>query len=93
MNMPFMNNNSNREANINPNDSYRITQMGTDKLGQGFNGDKRMRVLLALETEGSLTVRELAPRAHMTGAEAERIIKILKHNGFIAPTSSTQTLE
>jgi Fic family protein len=93
MSMPFFNNNSNREANINPNDCYRITQMGTDKLGQGFNGDPRMRVLLALETEGTLTVKELAPRAHMTGAQAERVIKILKHNGFIVPASQGSTME
>ena len=65
------------------NSLFRLTETGREKL-QTFSGDTNSRILVALETEGSLNLDELSKQAHIPNDKLERLLPILCRQGLIA---------
>jgi DNA-binding MarR family transcriptional regulator len=72
---------------IPPHAAFRLTQLGTEKL-QGFNGDPRSRILMALETQGTSDVDEIAGIARLRKGQVEKYIPILLKGGYIQYVNS-----
>ena len=81
-----------RNRNIPANATFRLTQEGRDKL-QDFKGDARSRVLVALETEGTSSVSEIATASGLGKGQVERLVPKLKRGGYIQYISGSMTDE
>ncbi len=82
-----------KKSGIPKNATFRITQQGSERVSQKFSGDAKSLILLALETEGTLNVEEIAQRAHINRGQAERLIPVLANGGYIALASTTSEAE
>ena len=71
-----------RGKNIPQNASFRLTQEGREKL-QNFRGDAKSRVLVALETEGTSGVSEIASSAGLSKGKVEALVPSLIRGGYI----------
>lgn len=56
--------------------AFHITQEGRDKL-QDFSGDPRSRILVALETQGTSDVAEIAQYSGLSKGQVEKAIPSL----------------
>ena len=74
------------------NASFAITQMGSEKL-QEFNGDDKQMVLMALETNGSMSLQEIAQRTTMTKSRAERVIAKLAQGGYVRLATGSGSMD
>ena len=68
--------------NVPSNASFRLTQEGREKL-QNFKGDAKSRVLVALETEGTSNVNEIASAAGLSKGKVEGLIASLIRGGYV----------
>ena len=74
--------------NIPPNATFRITQVGTEKL-QEFSGDPRSRVLVALESRGTIDIPEISSASGVSRGKVERMVPALIRNGYITYVSTS----
>lgn len=72
--------------------TFRITQQGTDKLGD-FSGDPKSRILVALETGGTSDLDEISTRSGLSKGQVERLIPILVRGGYIQYVSSSSGMD
>jgi len=79
-----------RTASIN--DNYRITQVGEEKLTSAFDGDIRSTVLSILQSNGTLSIKEVSQRANISPAKAEKVLLYLEHNNFVQNISNTNSM-
>lgn len=86
--MPFLT----RGRRIPRDATFRNTQLGTDKL-QEFKGDALSKVLMALETGGTLNVAEIAERSGISRGRVERLVPRLIQGSYIQPVSSSMVSE
>lgn len=70
------------------NATFRITQEGLSKLGGGFSGDDRSKLLFALESNGTCSVEEMARNSGLSRGKVERMIPSLIQGGYIQHTST-----
>lgn len=71
-----------KNRGIPANATFRITQTGQEKL-QGFKGDAKSRILVALETEGTCDVDEISQSSGLSRGKVENIIPILVRGGYV----------
>ena len=69
------------------NATFRLTETGREKLQQ-FTGDAKSQILVALETNGTSDVEELAHAAGMSKGQVERLIPQLVKGGYIQYVSA-----
>lgn len=81
-----------RNKNVPANATFRLTQEGRDKL-QDFRGDAKSRVLVALETEGTSNVGEIATTSGLSKGRVERLVPSLVRGGYIQYISGTTVEE
>ncbi len=62
--------------NIDPSDTFQITQQGREKL-QEFNADPKSQILMVLETRGSSTLDEIASASGLPRGQVERLLPML----------------
>ena len=74
--------------NIPPNATFRITQVGQEKL-QDFSGDPRSRILVALESGGTIDVSEISAKSGVSRGKVERMIPVLIHGGYVSYVSAS----
>lgn len=77
-----------RGKGVPANASFRLTQMGNERL-QEFRGDAKSRVLVALETEGTSTVGEIASSSGLSRGQVERLVPGLIRGGFVKYVSGS----
>ncbi len=77
-----------RGKSIPPNATFRITQIGQDKL-QEFSGDPKSRVLVALETRGTSDVEEIANASGLSRGQVERLVPSLVRGGYVQYITSS----
>ena len=77
-----------RGGGISTNASFRLTQEGKEKL-QDFRGDDKSRILVALETEGSSTIAEIASASGLNKGKVERLLPAMVRAGYIQYVSGT----
>jgi DNA-binding MarR family transcriptional regulator len=77
-----------RGRSIPPNATFRITQVGQDKL-QEFSGDPKSRVLVALETRGTSDVEEIATASGLSKGQVERLVPSLIRGGYVQYITSS----
>jgi hypothetical protein len=82
----------NKKSTIPKNASFRITQQGSEQV-QKYSGDAKSRILLALETQGTLNLEEIAQYSHLNKGQAERLIPVLAGGGYIALASTVAAEE
>lgn len=75
------------KSSIPKNASFRITQEGKEKL-QDYRGDAKSRILVALDTDGTSSVSEIAASSGLSKGAVERIIPSLMRNNFIQLSGS-----
>ena len=78
--------------NIPQNASFRLTQVGREKL-QDFRGDSKSRILVALETEGTSSVAEIASASGLSKGKVEAMIPSMIRGGYIQYVSSVSSEE
>ena len=81
-----------RGRNVPSNASFRLTQEGREKL-QNFRGDAKSRVLVALETEGTSGVSEIAAASGLSKGQVERLIPSLVRGRFVQYVSGAGSEE
>ena len=81
-----------RGRNIPQNASFRLTQEGREKL-QNFQGDAKSRILVALETEGSSTVSEIASASGLSKGKVEHLVPSMVRAGYIQYISGSRVEE
>ena len=69
------------------NATFSLTQEGRKKL-QEFNGDPKSQILMALETNGTSDIKEIASASGLSRGNVERYIKALTSGGYIQYVSS-----
>ena len=62
---------------------FRLTETGREKL-QTFSGDTSSRILVALETEGSLNLEELSRQSHIPSGKLENLLPVMCRQGLIS---------
>lgn len=67
---------------IPPNATFRLTQVGTEKL-QTFGGDPKSRILVALETQGTCGIDEIAQSSGVKKGQVEKLIPGMIRGGYI----------
>lgn len=72
----------NRGGGINKNAAFMITEQGREKLQQ-FTADTNSQILVTLETNGSMSLKELSRATGVTVGDLERKVKILEGSGYI----------
>jgi len=72
--------------------TFRLTQEGREKL-EGFSGDPKSQILMALETRGTSDVEEIADASGMSRGQVERYIRPLVRGGYIQYVSSSMGAE
>jgi len=72
-----------RRSGVPRNATFRLTQEGRDKL-QKFNGDPQSQVLMALETNGTSSVDELADATGLGRGRIERLIPQMAQAGYVS---------
>ena len=77
-----------RGRSIPPNATFRITQVGQDKL-QEFSGDPKSRVLVALGTRGTSDVEEIATASGLSKGQVERLVPSLIRGGYVQYITSS----
>lgn len=75
------------KGTIPKNASFRITQEGKDKL-QDYRGDAKSRILVALDTEGTSNVSELATASGLSRGRVEAMLPSLVRNNFVQLSGS-----
>lgn len=78
--------------NVPPNASFRLTQIGREKL-QDFRGDAKSRILVALETEGTSSVSEIASASGLSRGKVESMMPSMIRGGYIQYVSGTNINE
>ena len=73
-------------------DTFSLTEAGRDKL-QMYTGDTRSRLLVALETQGSSNIDDLAKSSGISRGQLEHIIPQLLRGRFIQSSSAGEGLE
>lgn len=81
-----------KRRNSSINDNYRITQVGEEKLTSAFEGDIRSTILTILQSGGTLSIKEVAQRANISPAKAEKVLLYLEHNNFVQNISNTNSM-
>ena len=79
-------------GNIPANATFRITQQGIDKVAE-YNGDAKSRILMALDTQGTLNIVELSQRSRLNRGKTERLLPSLLQGGYITLASSHSGVE
>jgi len=70
------------------NATFRLTETGREKLQQ-FTGDAKSQILVALETNGTSDVEELAHAANMSKGQVERMLPALVKGGYVQYVSAS----
>jgi len=70
------------------NATFRLTETGREKLQQ-FTGDAKSQILVALETNGTSDVDELAHAAGMSKGQVERLLPQLVKGGYVQYVSAS----
>jgi len=70
---------------------FRLTEQGKEKL-QTFSGDTTSRILMALETDGSLKLSELSSKTGVSGSKLEHLLPLLTRQGLIAIAGEGEAL-
>ena len=73
-------------------DTFSITQSGRDKL-QMYTGDTRSQLLVALETEGSSNIDDLAKASGISRGQLEHIIPQLLRGRLIQTSSACEGID
>ena len=76
-----------KSKRIPPNATFRLTQEGTAKL-QGFTGDPKSQILMALETGGTSDIDEISQASGMNRGQVERLVPVLMRGGYIQYVSA-----
>lgn len=82
----------NKGRGIPKNATFRLTQLGEEKLGDG-QSDIKGRVLLTLQVGGSQTIDEIASRGGMSRGSVEKAVFSLAQNQYVQPLSSSMGAE
>lgn len=75
------------KSTIPQNASFRITQEGKEKL-QDYRSDVRSRILVALDTEGTSNVSEIASASGLSKGKVEAILPGLVRGNFVTLANS-----
>lgn len=78
-----------RSRGIPTNATFRLTQEGRDKL-QTFQGDPKSRILVALETNGTSDIDEIAQGSGLSRGQVERMIPSMVRGGYIQYVGAMQ---
>jgi len=70
---------------------FRLTETGREKL-QTFSGDTGSRILVALETSGSLKLDEIAHQAQVSRGKLEHLLPVMCRQGLIAVAGGGEDL-
>ena len=73
-------------------DTFSLTQSGRDKL-QMYTGDYKSRLLVALETEGSSNIDDLAKSSGISRGQLEHMIPQLLRGRFIQTSSVSEGID
>ena len=71
-----------RGKSIPRNATFQVTQLGREKLSE-YSGDPKSQVLMALATDGTQTVTEIAQKSGLSRGKVERLIPSLAQGGFV----------
>ena len=77
-----------RGRNVPSNASFRLTQTGREKL-QDFRGDNKSRILVALETEGTSSVAEIASASGLSRGKVEGMMPSMIRGGYVQYVSAS----
>ena len=70
------------------NATFRLTQSGQEKVKE-FSGDPKSRILVALETEGTMNVDEISNTSGMSKGQVERLLPVILRGGYIQYISAS----
>ncbi len=76
-----------RNKGIPSNATFRLTQSGQEKL-QEFSGDPKSRILVSLETRGTLDIDEISQASGLSRGQVERLVPSMVRAGYITYVSS-----
>lgn len=67
--------------------TFRLTQEGTDKLGD-YRGDAKSNILMALDTGGTSTIEEISRNSGLSKRKVEAVLPNLMRNGYVVYATS-----
>ena len=74
------------------NSLFRLTETGREKL-QTFSGNTDSRILVVLETDGSLNLDEISSRANVSKGKLENLLPLMVRQGLISTAGAGGNLE
>ena len=72
-----------RESALHRYDTFMATQMGKDKIATSYDGSARHRIIVALDTQGSSTLDEIARASGLRRGMVEGVLVGLVRSGYV----------
>lgn len=70
-------------------DTFRITEQGREKV-QDYRGRPADRILVALESEGGMDIKDLSSNSGISVGHLEHLLPALIRGGYIATTGAVE---